>query len=174
MADAAARAAENGTSGLPQFDLNQWPGQMVWMLVIFGVLFLLFRYVFVPKVGGTIAEREDRIGGDIKEARRLRDEAEAQAKAAADEVAQARARAQRLAADAKAAASAETERRQAEEEARLGQLLADAETRIAAARAEAMTHVRGIAAETAEAIVARLTGATPGADEVERALASVS
>jgi len=52
--------------------------------------------------------------------------------------------------------------------------LADAETRIAAARAEAMTHVRGIAAETAEAIVARLTGATPGADEVERALASVS
>ena len=174
MADAAARAAENGTSGLPQFDLNQWPGQMVWMLVIFGVLFLLFRYVFVPKVGGTIANREDTIGGDIKEARRLRDEAEVQAKAAADEVAQARARAQRLAADAKAAASAETERRQAEEETRLAQVLGDAEARIAAARAEAMTHVRGIAAETAEAIVSRLTGAAPDAAEVERALASVS
>ncbi len=174
MADAAARAAENGTSGLPQFDLNQWPGQMVWMLIIFGILFLLFRYVFVPKVGGTIAEREDKIGGDIKEARRLRDEAEVQAKAAADEVAQARARAQRLAADAKAAASAETERRQAEDEARLGQLLTDAETRINAARAEAMTHVRGIAAETTEAIVGRLTGASPDAAEVERALARVS
>jgi F-type H+-transporting ATPase subunit b len=174
MADAAARAAENGPSGLPQFDLDQWPGQMVWMLIIFGILFLLFRYVFVPKVGGTMAQREDKIGGDIKQARRLRDEAEVQAKAAADEVAQARARAQRLAADAKAAASAETERRQGEEEARLGQLLTDAESRINAARAEAMTHVRGIAAETAEAIVGRLTGAAPDAAEVERALASVS
>jgi len=174
MADAAARAAEQGTSGLPQFDLNQWPGQMVWMLIIFGVLFLLFRYVFVPKVGGTIFAREDKIGGDIKEARRLRDEAEVQAKAAADEVAVARSRAQRLAADAKAAASAETERRQAEEETRLAQVLGDAEARIAAARAEAMTHVRGIAAETAEAIVSRLTGAAPDAAEVERALASVS
>jgi len=174
MADAAARAAENGTSGLPQFDLNQWPGQMVWMLIIFGILFLLFRYVFVPKVGGTIAEREDKIGGDIKEARRLRDEAEVQAKAAADEVAQARARAQRLAADAKAAATSEAEKRQAAEEARLGEVLTAAEGRIAAARAEAMGHVRGIAADTAEAIVARLTGESTTPAEVERALASVS
>jgi F-type H+-transporting ATPase subunit b len=174
MADAAARAAEQGTSGLPQFDIGQWPGQMVWMLIIFGILFLLFRYVFVPKVGGTIAAREDTIGGDIKEARRLRDEAEVQAKAAADEVAQARARAQRFAADAKAAANAEAERRQGEEEARLAQVLGEAEARIGAARAEAMTHVRGIAAEAAEAIVARLTGEAPAAAEVERALASVS
>ncbi|HXQ15286.1 MAG TPA: hypothetical protein VN814_11750 [Caulobacteraceae bacterium] len=172
-ADAAAAAGQS-SGGLPQFDLSQWPGQMVWMLIIFGILFLLFRFVFVPNVGGAIAAREDKIGGDIHEARRLRDEAEAQSKAAADELAQARARAQRLAADAKAAAGAETARRQAEEEARLGQVLAEAEDRINAARAEAMTHVRGIAAEAADAIVTRLTGQAAGADEVERALASVS
>ena len=171
---AAAQAAEQSSGGLPQFDLAQWPGQMVWMLIIFGVLFVLFRYVFVPKIGGTIAEREDKIGGDIGQARRLRDEAEAQAKAAADELAQARARAQRLAADAKAAATAETEKRQAEEEARLAELLAEAEGRINAARTEAMGHVRGIAAEAASAIVARLTGRGADAAEVERALASVS
>ena len=61
-------------------------------------------------------------------------------------------------------------KRQAEEEARLGQVMAEAEARIAAARTEAMTHVRGIAADTAEAIVARLTGQPAGAAEVERAL----
>jgi F-type H+-transporting ATPase subunit b len=174
MADAAARAVENGTSGLPQFDIGQWPGEMIWMLIIFAVMYVLFSRVFVPKIGGTIAEREDTIGGDIKEARRLRDEAEAQAKAAADEVAQARARAQRLAADAKAAATAEAEKRQADEEARLGEVLAAAEGRIASARAEAMSQVRGIAADAAEAIVARLTGEAAAPAEVERALASVS
>src|ERR1700735_615063 len=107
MADPSP-AADHASGGLPQFDLAQWPGQMVWMLVIFAVLFVLFRNVFVPKIGGTIAARGDRSGGDIGQARRLRDEAEAQAKAAADELAQARARAQRLAADAKASATAET------------------------------------------------------------------
>jgi F-type H+-transporting ATPase subunit b len=173
MAD-PSQAAEHASGGLPQFDLAQWPGQMVWMLVIFGVLFVLFRYVFVPRVGGTIAEREDKIGGDIGQARHLRDEAEAQAKAAADELAQARARAQRLAADAKAAATADAEKRQAEEEARLAEVVAEAEGRINAARTEAMSQVRGIAAEAVDAIVTRLTGRSADAAEVERALASVS
>ncbi len=173
MAD-PSQAAEHASGGLPQFDLAQWPGQMVWMLVIFLVLVFLFAKVFVPKIGGTIAEREDKIGGDIGQARRLRDEAEAQAQAAADELAQARARAQRLAAEAKAAATAETEKRAAQEETRLAQVVAEAEGRINAARAEAMSQVRGIAAETADAIITRLTGQAAGADEVERALTVVS
>ena len=173
MADAPARAADAAASGLPQFDLGQWPGQMVWMLIIFGVLVLLFTFVFTPRVGGTIADREDKISGDIGQARRLRDEAEAQSKAAADELAEARARAQRLAADAKAAVAAEAAKRQGEEEARLEKVMADAEARIAAARTEAMGQVRGIAAETADAIVQRLTGQPADGDEVERALASV-
>jgi len=147
---------------------------MVWMLVIFAVLIFLFSKVFVPKIGGAIAEREDKIGGDIGEARRLRDEAEAQSKEAAEDLAQARARAQRLAAEAKASATADSEKRAAEEEARLGLLVAEAEGRINAARAEAMGQVRGIAADTADAIVTRLTGQATGAGEVERALASVS
>jgi F-type H+-transporting ATPase subunit b len=158
----------------PQFDLTQWPGQMVWMLIIFGILLFLFAKVFVPKIGGTIAAREDKIGGDIGQARRLRDEAEAQSKAAAEDLALARARAQRLGAEAKAAATAESEKRAAEEEARLALVVAEAEGRINAARAEAMGHVRGIAADTADAIVTRLTGQAAGAGEVERALAGVS
>ena len=55
----------------------------------------------------------------------------------------------------------------------LGQVLAEAEARIAAARTEAMTQVRGIAAETAEAIIARLTGQPADAGEVGRALERV-
>ena len=172
MADAAAvaAAAEKGSGGLPQFDASQWPGQIVWMLVIFGVLVFLFSKVFVPKVGGTIAEREDKIGGDIGDARRLRDEAEAQSKAAADELAAARGRAHKLALDAKTAAAAESAARRSEEDAKLSASLSEAEARIGQVKAEAMTHVRAIAAETAGAIVERLTGTSAAPAEVERAL----
>jgi F-type H+-transporting ATPase subunit b len=104
---AAAAAAGGGSGGLPQFDPSWWPGEIVWMLLIFGVMLFLFSKVFVPKVSRAMDEREDRISGDIGAARRLKDEADAQAAAAAAETAQARAAAQKLALEAKAKAHAE-------------------------------------------------------------------
>jgi F-type H+-transporting ATPase subunit b len=169
---AAAAAAEHGSGGLPQFDPSWWPGQMVWMLIIFGVMFFLFAKVFVPKVGGTMDEREDRISGDIGEARRLKDEADAQAAAAAAETAQARAAAQKLALDAKAKAHAEAAQRDALEEAKLAETLAKAEVQIIATRDQAMTHVRDIASETAGAIVSKLTGVGASGDELSAALSA--
>ncbi len=166
-----APPAEAAHSGLPQFDLAYWPGQIIWALVIFGVLYFLFARVFVPRVGGAIEAREDKIAGDIGDARRLRDEAQAQAAAAAEEMTQARARAQKIASDAKAEAKAAATARQAEEDAKLGEVMGAAETRIAAARAEAMSHVRAIAADTAHAMIERLTGAAASPAEVEQALA---
>src|SRR5271167_4515700 len=98
-AAAAASAAEKGGSGgLPQFDVSQWPGQMVWVLIIFAVLYVLFSRVFVPAVGGTIDEREDKISGDIGDARRARDAARVELESAQGEMAVARAKAQRVAA----------------------------------------------------------------------------
>ena len=86
--------------GLPQFDLAQWPGQIVWSLGIFLGLYLLLSLVFVPRVSAAINAREDKISGDFGDARRLRDEAQAQADAAAAEMDEARARAHRVAASA--------------------------------------------------------------------------
>ncbi|HUZ14537.1 MAG TPA: hypothetical protein VMU93_17040 [Caulobacteraceae bacterium] len=169
----ATNAIEQGGGALPQFDASQWPGEMIYMTIIFAILVLLFTKVFVPRVGGAIAAREDRIAGDIGQARRLRDEAEAQSRTAAEELAQARSRSQRLALDARAAAAAEAARSRAAETARLGEIMAEAEARIAAARARAMAQVRSVAAEAAEAMVGRLTGAAPDAAEIERALAGV-
>ena len=170
-ATAAAAAAEKGGSGgLPQFDVSQWPGQMVWVLLIFVVLYFLFSRVFVPAVGGTIDAREDKIAGDVGDAKRMRDAARAEMETAAGELAAARARAQKVALDAQGEAKATAVARQAQEEAKLAETLAAAEARIATARAEAMGHVRAIALETAQAMIARLTGAEATSAEVERAL----
>ena len=50
-------ATEHESSGLPQFDTAQWPGQIVWFLIIFGVLLLLMRGVFVPRIAARRSER---------------------------------------------------------------------------------------------------------------------
>jgi len=167
----AAAGAGHATGGLPQFDLSWWPGEIAWTLLIFVVLYALFAKVFVPRVGGTIADREDRIAGDIGDARRLKEQADQQAASASAEMVAARSVAHRLALDAKSKAAADTAAQEALEDARLNEVLAKAETRIGAARDQAMTHVRGIAGDTAQAIVAHLTGREASADEVKSALA---
>ena len=155
--------AEASSGGLPQFDFQWWPGQIVWFLIMFLVVLVFVRLFAAPRVGGTIEEREAKISGDIADARRLKDEAETQAAAAAAETAQARAAAQRMAAEARAKAQAEVAARLAQEEAKLAEKGAEAEARIAKARDAAMANVAGIAADAAAAIVSKLTGrpATP-------------
>ncbi len=161
---------EGGAGGLPQFDPTWWPGEIVWFTIIFVVVLVLMAKVFVPRVGGTIAEREDRISGDIGRARSLKEQAEVQAAAAEAEMAQARARSQKVAAEAKARVQAEAAARQAAEEAVLAQSLAAAEAAIQASRDQAMSHVREIAAETAQVIVTKLTGKPASAADIQAAL----
>ena len=163
--------APEGAGGLPQFDPTWWPGQMAWFLIIFLVVLVLMAKVFVPRLGGTIKEREDRISGDIGRARALKDQAEAQAAAAEAEMTQARARSQKVAAEAKARVQAEAAARQAAEEAILAQSLAAAETAIQASRDQAMSHVRDIAEGAAQAIVVKLTGKPASAADIKAAWA---
>jgi F-type H+-transporting ATPase subunit b len=156
--------------GLPQFEVQHWPGQIVWLLILFALLYFLLSRVFLPRVGGTIRQRAETISGAVAEARRVQAEAEAQTASAQAELAAARASAQKTAADAKSRAQADAAARQAAEEAKLNQHLAQAEARIRAARDQAMGNVRGIAAETAQAITDKLTGRPATAAEVEQAL----
>jgi F-type H+-transporting ATPase subunit b len=172
MADPTSAAATS-SGGLPQFDPAPWPGEIVWALAIFLALYLMMARVIIPRVGGTIAEREDRIAGDIREARLARDAAQADLDAAATELAAARQRAQRIAQDAQDAAKAITAKRRAEEEANLAKALDKASAQIGAARLEAMGHVRSIAADTAEAIIAHFTGQPAPRAEIEGAMAPI-
>jgi F-type H+-transporting ATPase subunit b len=168
--EGTAAPAEAG--GLPQFDTAWWPGQIAWFLIIFLAVFILMRSVFVPRIGGTIANRDATIEGDIARARQLKDEADAQVAAAAAETAAARASSQKLASEARAKAQAEIAAGLAKEEAKLAESTAKAEASIAEARDKAMGGVRAIAIDTAQAIVGKLTGKPASAAEIEAALAA--
>jgi F-type H+-transporting ATPase subunit b len=167
----STEAAEHGSSGLPQFEFGYWPGQIFWLLIVFVILYVILSKLFLPRVGGAIEARAAKIEDDLADARGARDEAERQSAEAAAELAQARARAQKTAAEAKAAAKAEADSRNAAEEAKLNIRLAEADAAIAAGRDRAMANVRTVAAETAEAIVEKLSGQAPSRAEVDAAIA---
>ena len=74
-----------------------------------------------------------------------------------------------MAATAKARVTAEAQARQAEEEARVAQRIAEAETAIGKTRDAAMVHVGAVAEDTARAMVERLTGQAASAAELKAA-----
>ena len=158
-------APADSSGGLPQFDFQWWPGQIAWFLIIFVTMLVFIRLFAAPRLGGTIDARDEKISGDIADARRMKDDADAQAQAAAAETAQARAAAQRVAGDARAKA-------QAESAAKLAEAGAVAEARIGKARDAAMANVAAIASDAASQIVAKLTGKAATAAELTAARGS--
>lgn len=144
--------------GLPQFQLEYWGGQIVWLLLLFALLYVLMSRVFVPRMRKVLDTRAQTIADAVEQARRAQDEAKAMAEAGRAEVAEARAAAQRAGAEAKARANAAAAKRQAAEDERLNAKMAEAEVRIRASRDKAMSNVGAIASDTAQAMIEKLTG----------------
>jgi F-type H+-transporting ATPase subunit b len=166
------KPAEEG--GMPQLNTAYWPGQIAWLLIIFAVFFVIVAKVFAPRLRKVIDQRGETIAEDLANARANRDEAEAQAKQAAAETAAAHVAAKKLAAEAVARSNAEIAAVQAEEDKKLNARLSEADARIRTARDEAMSHVRDIATDTAQALVEKLTGKSATATAMKSALGKVS
>jgi F-type H+-transporting ATPase subunit b len=164
--------AEGGARPFPPFQSSTFASQLVSLAIAFIALYLIVSRIALPRVGGVIDARQNKIDGDLAEAQKYKDESDAAIKAYESELASARSRAHAIGAETreKLNAQAETERRTLEQ--RLAHKLGDAEKAIATMRATAMSNVRGIAADAATTIVQRLTGIAPDGKSVEAAVDS--
>lgn len=133
--------------------------QVFWLLVFFGLTFLVVGLGMVPKVMGTVDERDQQIAADLAAAQAARDAADTEEAAWRKRENDSRAAAQSLIAEAKAKAAAATNAELAEAQTRLDTRLAEAEAEIAAARNSAMAEVEAVAVDAARDIVVRIAGA---------------
>ncbi len=162
-----AAGGEHESGGLPQFEFQHWFGQIVYLIFLFAVLYFLIAKVFAPRMRRVFDEREATISGAVATARQVQAEAADQAEAAKAEVEAARAASRATAAAAKARVTEEANARAAAEEAVVSAKIAKAEAAIAKTRDAAMSNVSTIAADTASAMVEKLTGRAATAAEVK-------
>ncbi|MBX3596912.1 MAG: F0F1 ATP synthase subunit B [Rhizobiaceae bacterium] len=165
--------AEHGSGVFPPFDPSTYPSQLLWLAITFGLFYLFLKKVIVPRIGGILEVRRDRIAQDLDQAARMKEDADAAVAAYEQELAEARANANTIGQSARdsAKANAETERKKVE--ADLEAKLAEAEQRIAGIKAKAMSEVGNIAEETATAIVQQLTGTKVEKTDVSSAVKAV-
>jgi F-type H+-transporting ATPase subunit b len=162
-----------GRKDFPPFNKDTFASQLVWLAITFVALYLLMSKVALPRVGGIIEGRRAKIADDLVEAQRLKQESEAAVAAYEKSLAEARANAQAIAGKTRDKLMAEADARRKTLEAKLAERLADAEKSIDRTRRAAMANVKGIAAETAGAIVERLIGTKPADKAVDDAVAEV-
>ncbi len=157
---------------MPQFDPSVFSPQLFWLVVTFIALYWLVSKVAVPRVGEVLDQRARVIQEDLDRAVQLKAETDAAAaayeKAMADARHQAHDHMRAMQADLKAA----SEKRTGELTAQIGKQVSEAEARINAAKQAALDAMKGIAADTARDVVAKLASVTPEAGAVDAAVAT--
>jgi F-type H+-transporting ATPase subunit b len=179
MAQPQTTAATQGQGdahdvGFPPFDTQTYAGQLLWLAITFAALYYLISRAVLPRLAAIIEARRATISRDLDEAAALKGRAEEAGLAYEKALADAKANAHELARATRNSLGAETEERRKALEAELASRMAESERIIADSKAAAMSNVNAIAAETASAIVERLTGRAPPPQAVEAALAQTA
>jgi F-type H+-transporting ATPase subunit b len=143
---------------MPQLDITTFSPQLFWLAISFILLLVLMSRLTLPRVSKVLEQREERIGGNLEKAEKLKAEADAVLAAYQKAMADARADAHK----ALVAAATEIATASATREAEFAKKLADqttaAEARIKASKTQALADVRTMAGDLAAAMTSKLTG----------------
>jgi len=157
-------------AGLPQMNPEHFAGQIFWLAITFGLLFVLLSRVTLPKIAGSLAARKNRIDGDLSAAERSRKDASDALADYETALAQARGRALAHADENRKRIVGEIESLKNAADAKAQEAMGKAEARIAAERTRAEGSIRSAAAEAAASIVERLLGVAVSGDEAAAAV----
>ena len=166
-------AAEGGHGGFPPMDAHTFPSQVFWLVIFFGLLYLLMSKVALPKMAAVLDKRHKAIEGDLAKASALKHETEAAIQHYEKSLADARANAQGIATETRSKIADEIEAERSALEKTLSSKLAEADSRISATKAKAMQDVHEVAAETAAEIVSELTGHKVSKEHAAKAIAGL-
>lgn len=132
--------------------------QLFWLLVTFGLVYLIVGRGMVPKIAATVEQRDKRISEDLAEAERARARADEIEDAYRAETEANRAEALKVTQAARDEAARANEKRMAAADAEIGARTAAAEERIRIAKDSALTEIEDVAADAAQQMVAKLAG----------------
>jgi F-type H+-transporting ATPase subunit b len=173
MATEAHTEHPAGKPQFPPFNKETFASQLIWFAIFFVALYVIISRLAIPRIGGIVEARRNRVEGDLAEANRLKDQSDTALKSYEKSLADARGRAQALANETRDKLNANAEQARRKLETELNARLAKAEETIATTKTAAMANVQGIAIDTATAIVLRLIGTAPSGSAVEAAVADV-
>jgi F-type H+-transporting ATPase subunit b len=157
---------------MPQLNqlLLAYQSQWFWLALVLGVIYFVIGRGMVPKIEHVVENRNAKIASDLVAAERARAGADSAEERARVADADSRAAAHAVTAQAKAVAAKDSEGRLSKADAEIGKTLAAAEAALGTARKAAMDNLETVAAEAAQDIVAKVSGASVTAAKAKAAV----
>ena len=69
-------AESSASGGMPQLDPEFWFSQIFWLIITFGILFVILSKLILPKISENIEVRKSQISENIEAAEKEREESE--------------------------------------------------------------------------------------------------
>ncbi len=143
---------------MPQLEIADFAPQLIWLAITFGSLYLVMARIALPRIGMVIEERRDRIASDLDQAEQLKQKTEEAIATYEQALAESRAKAHAIAQETREKISTELEAERMKLDRKLLDQTEAAEARIDAAKDDALSQIKDVAATTTEAIVTSLIG----------------
>ncbi len=144
--------------------------QLFWLAIAFGLIYFVIGRGMLPKIEATVEQRDQRIAEDLAAAERARAEADSREEAYRAQLQANRAEALKVTQAAKEASAREAEQRVKAADAEINRRTAVAESEIHAAADAALGQIEVVAAEAAQEMVAKLSGAAVTRDQATHAV----
>lgn len=158
---------------MPQFDFSTALPQILWLILVFGALYLIVRGL-LPRVDRVVENRREHIAADLREAEAARDAAQASASGGNTALVDARARTLALTGKARDAANAANARKLAEIDGKLKAQGEAAAASLEAARLAALAELDAVAGEATVDLVQRIAGVSVSDNEAASAVKKVA
>ena len=159
---------------MPQLDFSTFLPQLVWLAITFSVLYLIMVKVAIPRIGGAIEDRQNKIANDLDLAQSMKADTDRAIAAYEQALAEAKSKAHGIAQETRDRLAAEIDAERAKVDTQIAEKLADADLAIAAAKDKALMEVNEIASDVTGQIVTDLTGKKASAAAVKKAVAAIA
>lgn len=159
---------------LPQLDPTIFAPQIIWLLITFGIFYVLMARVGLPKVARVLEDRQNRIDNDLEKAAHLRQQAEDTIAQYDETLAEARNQAQILMNETREIIASETNKQLQLLHTRLNEKLEQAEQKIEQEKHEALKDVAKIATDVASSLSEKLMGEKVSAPKIKAAITAAS
>lgn len=171
---AAPALASEGGGGLPQFKAEWFPSQLFWLAVTFVVLYVFFARLALPRIAGTLENRQRKIQGDLDAAADL----SARAKTIRETYERAMARAKDRAGDAMRQADTQFKAKAADMlyayRTKFTQEIGRAENDLAGLRARLINDMNAVATEITASAASNILHAPADPDQARRIVDELS
>ena len=150
-------AAESG--GMPQLNTEFWISQIFWLIITFGVLYVVLSKLLLPKISSNLESRKSQIQDNIEAAEKQRESSEAKLKEFDEILLKSKLEAKNIYKEAREKALKEINTKKEKLENQINEEIKKAELEISLLRKNAHKKINKIAIETTAELLKKLIGA---------------